>query len=334
MKIVILLLIIISNIYSVVPTDEWKPEDEIDVNQKNKDKKIWANLLAVYDNSRKIARGTLTVMERVSEYAWTAQKYLYAIEKTATRAQVIWENIQEVKEFFVYDKEDKKKPFFKRIKDATGKTIKLVEHVEEGIFQQSDALFYEDIPNYKNVREELNVKREKLFESPQEVLHQLRQLARSFQGYEKKVSKLSQISSADARVYDDLKHNKDAKRFAISQATAIDAIASADQKNMEIDNESIPISLTIKESSENGGNLNTADLTQTALVNERNSYLINLREHDYTHDAIRSASQLLLAKVVTLDRRIAEKTTFINVAEKFSDALIDYNKRQTKTSNP
>ena len=131
-----------------MPTDGWKAEDEVQVDQKNKDKKIWTNLLAVYDNTRKIADGSLTIMSRVSDFAWAAEKNLQTIERIATRAHTIWNNIERLKQFNVFSKSSNKS-FFVRIKDLATGYVKVVEYTEEDIFQQSDSLFYNDIPDYK-----------------------------------------------------------------------------------------------------------------------------------------------------------------------------------------
>jgi hypothetical protein len=318
--IIVILLLSISTTHAVVPTDEWKAEDELQVDQKNKDKKIWKNMLAVYDGARKIAKGSLEIMENVSKYAYTAQKYLNAIERTATRAQIIWSNIKDIKQFVEFTDGDKKKSFFKRVKDLHGRIVDVIEYTEEDIFQQSDALFYQDIPSLKQARKEMYEQQQRLLDSPKEVIDRLRKNARDFDGYEKKYAKLAAVGSTDGSVYSNA--NAAVKRHMISQGDAINAIAIADQRAMDIDNDAAAAVLSLH-SAENDSALNTADLTKNAMIAERNKLVLYLKEHDVMHDAVRTSAQLLLSKIVPVDQRIAEKTSFIGVAERFSDALIE-----------
>ena len=153
---------------------------------------------------------------------------------------------------------------------------------------------------------------------------------RNYSGFEKKQLLLSSAYSTDTSVYSKAQTEPNIKRALISQNTAFNAIATSDLRKMELDNKSIPIQLTIKKASDPDAKINTADLTQTSLMNERNRLAFNISENEITHDAIRTASQLLLAKVAQLDQRIAQKQLYLDIAVKVSDALIAQRDKEKK----
>lgn len=325
--IIIITFVAMTELYAVVPTNEWKPEDEISVNQEKKDKKIWQNLLAVYDNLRKVASGSLEIMQRVSDYAAAADKYLWAINRTATRAQLIWHNIEEIKKVFIFG-EGEKKNFFSVMKDVNGRFVRLVEHTEENIFQQSDELFESDIPLYSEAKRDMDRAREGIITSGVDEAGRLKTLVQEFPGYEQLTVYLKNKSSGDKRIYDNASTNKDSKRHVISQNEAIDGIASADLRNMQLDNEGVPIAMTIKQASESDGSLTTADMINTNVISERNRLALNIRENEFTHDAVRIGNQLLLSRLTDLDKRIEQKLSYMSFMEKFSQELIAYRNRE------
>ena len=79
------------------PTNAVATADYVDPQLPAFDKRIWQNLLKYYKQARDIAKATLDEMDNVRDFCWSSYRYLYAVERAANRAQLIWDNISKFK---------------------------------------------------------------------------------------------------------------------------------------------------------------------------------------------------------------------------------------------
>ena len=105
-------------------------------NSKKAVSKVWSNLLAGYQQARNAAKAMVKQMQLTSSLAHSMEENLLAWQSVAQRTEAllhadIWDE----------------------------NPIKVVENLEENVFQKSDALLYYRIPNAKQASAQLNQSR-------------------------------------------------------------------------------------------------------------------------------------------------------------------------------
>ncbi|MBN2436242.1 MAG: hypothetical protein JXK07_13335 [Spirochaetes bacterium] len=299
----ILLLLLLLMSYSVNagdgPSDKVDPKDFVDPKLPKFDKRIWDNLLKYYVHARQIARSSLDELESVKDFCWSSYRYLYAIERAANRAQLIWDNIKNFK-----------------AENPVDAIIKL----EEDVFQKSDLLFKSDIPQLKIQRKKLAESRDVIRNRAANKLHALNDLFPDGLQFQKKYLQLLEINSPNAWLLSKT-DDPDVNFHASVLSQSARQIASTDVSDEFSDNQSAILESTIKNAANDGTSdpLHQSEMTK---INDRNSFILSLQENAYLTDAVKISSFFLLSKVKKHSDALAQKQSLFFVLEDFSDKLI------------
>jgi len=303
-NLLLILLAAVSIVAADGPTDKVDPQDYADPKLKAFDKRIWQNLLKYYVHARQIARGTLDELESVKDFCWSSYRYLYAIERAANRAQLIWDNIKNFK---------------------AENPVDAIVYLEEDVFQKSDLLLKNDIPQLKIRRERLADSRKAVRNRTADHLAALNDLLPDGLKFQKQYLRLMEINSPYAGMLEDTA-DKDISFHAATLSLAARQIASTDVSNEFSDNQSAILESTIK----NAANEGTSDpLHQTGLskVTERNSLILSLQENAYLNDAVKISSFFLMNKVRHHSDVLAQKQALVLTREEFAGKLEQHNLR-------
>lgn len=280
------------------PTDQVNAQDLADPKLKSFDKRIWQNLLKYYVHARQIARSSLNELETVKDFAWSSYRYLYAIERAANRAQLVWDNIKNFK---------------------AENPLDAVIYLEEDVFQKSDLLFYNDIPQMKLQRKRLAASRDKIRNRAADHLTSLNELLPDGMKFQKKYLRLMEINSTDTKTLSDTT-DKDVvfNTSVLSQASR--QIAATEVTDEFSDNQGAILESTIKNAA-NDGTSDPLHQSEMAKINERNNLILSLQENMYLTDAVKTGSFFLLDKVKRHSDELAQKQSILFVLEDFSDRL-------------
>jgi len=300
----LILLAAVSIVAADGPTDKVDLQDYADPKLKAFDKRIWQNLLKYYVHARQIARSSLDELESVKDFCWSSYRYLYAIERAANRAQLIWENIKNFK---------------------TENPVDAIVYLEEDVFQKSDLLFKNDIPRIKIQRQKLADSREAVRNRTANHLAALNDFLPDGLKFQKEYLRLMEMNSPDVRMLEDTA-DKDVNFHAATLSLAARQIASTDVANEFSDNQSAILESTIRNAANNG----TSDpLHQTELskVTERNSLILSLQENAYLTDAVKVESFFLMNKVRGHSDIFAQKQALVFTVNEFGEKFEQRNLR-------
>ena len=301
MKRIFILLCLLSGISAADgPTDKVKPQDYADPKLKKFDKRIWQNLLKYYVHARQIARSTLDELESVKDFCWSSYRYLYAIERAANRAQLVWDNIRNF---------------------SAENPVDAIIYLEEDVFQKSDLLFKNDIPALKERRKDLADSRDAIRNRGAGHLLALNNLLPDGLKFQKKFIRLLEINSPDASMLSDTT-DKDMNFHAVVLSQSARQIASTDASDEFSENQSAILESTIKNATNNGTSdpLHQSEMTK---ISERNALILSLQENAYLTDGVKIGSYFLLEKVKRHSDELAQKQVLFFVLEDFSDKLIE-----------
>ncbi|MBN1292372.1 MAG: hypothetical protein JXB48_11080 [Candidatus Latescibacteria bacterium] len=297
-----ILLVIVSFSFMIQaadgPTDKVSPQDYADPKLKKFDKRIWQNLLKYYVHARQIARSTLDELESVKDFCWSSYRYLYAIERAANRAQLVWDNVRNFK---------------------AENPVDAIIYLEEDVFQKSDLLFKNDIPAFKERREELAESRDVIRNRAAGHLLALNNILPDGLKFQKKFLRLLEINSPDASMMNDTT-DKDVNFHAAALSQSARQIASTDASDEFSDNQSAILESTIKNAANNGTSdpLHQSEMTK---ISERNALILSLQENTYLTDGVKIGSYFLLEKIKRHSDELAQKQALFFVLEDFSDKL-------------
>jgi hypothetical protein len=297
--IVLLLMLVCYSVYSEDgPTDKVEPQDYIDPKLPKFDKRIWQNLLKFYVHARQIARSSLDELGAVKDFCWSSYRYLYAIERAANRAQLIWDNIKNFK---------------------AENPVDAIIYLEEDVFQKSDLLFKSDIPQLKIQREKLSDSRDAIRNRAANHLYALNDLLPDGLKFQKKYLQLLEINSPNAHLLSKT-DDPDVNFHASVLSQSARQIASTDVSDEFSDNQSAILESTIKNAANDGTSdpLHQSELTK---INDRNSLILALQENAYLTDAVKISSCFLLSRVKKHADGLAQKQSLFFVLEDFSDKL-------------
>jgi hypothetical protein len=281
------------------PDNSSNAKDYVDPKLPKVDKKIWANLLLYYKHARDIATSTLNELQSVQDFCWFSYRYLYAIERAANRAEIIWNNVKNFKA--------------ENIEDA-------VIYTEESVFQNSDALFYYDIPKIKEERAKLDLSRDAIRDRTGNYLAQLNNLLPDGLRFKTKYLRLMEITAPDARTMQNTGDKEvNFNVAALSQASR--QLAAADVNNDFSESQSAILESTIK-NADNDGTSDPLHQTEYAKVGEKNSMILTLQENAQIAEAVKTGAFFLLSKAKAYANQLESKKALLCQLESFSDALV------------
>ena len=281
------------------PDNSSVAKDYVDPKLPKVDKKIWANLLLYYKHVRDIATSTLNELQSVQDFCWSSYRYLYAVERAANRAEMIWNNVKNFKA--------------ENLGDA-------IVYTEEAVFQNADALFYYDIPKIKEERAKLALSRDAIRERTGNYLAQLDNLLPDGLQFKTKYLRLMEINAPDARTMKNT-DDKEVNFHVTTLSQASRQLAAAEVNNDFSDNQSAMLESTIK----NADNDSTSDplhQTEYAKIGEKNSMILTLQENARIADAVKTSAFFLLAKAKAYANQLESKEALLCQLESFSDALV------------
>jgi len=299
-KLLLLILLVVPTVFSAdAPTNSVNAKDYVDPKLPAFDKKIWQNLLKYYAHARQIASSTLKEVECVQDFCWSSYRYLYAIERAANRAKLVWDNISNFK---------------------AENPIDAVIYLEEDVFQKSDMLFYNDIPRIKSSQEKLAKSRDAIRNRAAGHLEALNDLLPDGLKFQRDYLRLMEINSPDAR---DLADTSDCEMnfhmAALSQVAK--QIAATDVSNEFSDNQSAILESTIKNAA-NDGTSDPLHQSEYTKVDEKNAYILSLQENIQLTESIKTGAFFLLMNAKNHANRLAAKQALYCSLEQFSDRLI------------
>lgn len=312
MKTILLLLLATSilmsgAVYGQTPTNKADAKDYIDPKLPKPDKKIWLNLLGYFNNARQLAQGSLKEVSAVADFCWASYGYLYAIERAANRAQLVWDNL---KNFQAKNFEDN------------------VIYLEERVFQNSDALFYHDIPKIKEQRIRLDSAQTNIRNRTGAFLGQINDLMPDGYKFKIKYLRLMEINSVDARALKDTS-DKDIAYHQTVLSIASRQVASTEINNEQSESQSAIMEAGIRNGS-NNGNSDPQHQAEYSKINERNTLMLTLQENVQLGDAVKTGALYLLAKTRIYADNLAYKKALLCNLEDFSDALVLQKKKPKK----
>jgi len=280
------------------PTNAVDTKDYVDPKLPAFDKRTWQNLLKYYKQARDIAKATLNEMDNVRDFCWSSYRYLYAVERAANRAQLIWDNITKFKA---------ENPF-----DA-------VIYLEENIFQKSDLLFYYDMPQIKVQWAKLAASRDAIRNHTADRIAALNDMLPDGAKFETDYLRLMEMNSPDAKTLKDTL-DKDVNFHMSVLSQASQQIASTDMYNQFSENQSAILESTIK----NGTNDSISDPSYQAeysKIGERNSLVLSLQENAQLSDGIKTGAFFLLYNAKRYADVLSAKQAAFFALQAFSDKL-------------
>lgn len=301
MKLILSLLftIVITVFASDGPTNEVDAKDYADPQLKNFDKRVWKNLLKYYAHARQIAKGTLNELKTIQDFCWSSYRYLYAIERAANRAKLIWDNITNFK---------------------AENPIDAIIYLEEDVFQKSDLLLKSDIPSIKYQRDKFRKSRDAVRNRTANHLTALNELLPDGLKFQHDYLRLMEINSPDSRMLDN-DNDKDVNFHTSVLSQASRQIASAEVINEFSDNQSAILESSIKNATNNGASdpLHQSELSK---IGERNSLLLSLQENVQLSDAVKTDAFFLMIHTKRFADQLAVKQALFCVMEDFSEKLL------------
>ena len=285
------------------PTEGYDIKDDMETDQKSRDKKIWQNLLQVYLGFRQIAENSLKICESVVDWAWSAHKYMAAVENLAGHAQVLWKNIKETGSFKWYD------------------VVGIIEHLEEGIFQISDYMLEYDVKNIKESRKRLAQSRVKLFTDPFGAKNDMRAGIKNFKGYQRKHLELTTNCGMRRGIAEEYGYQAAVRRHILSSNTGADAVASGELRSLSLGNQAVIMENCLEKLSGNDGEISMTAMAEGNAVINRNRLFMGITENEYIRDGVRVTAMMLLQKASCVDLFVLNKGALVYSMEKLSDEL-------------
>jgi len=270
-------MLLVHSIYSLEsPVSSLSADEVADPSQDGAEKKVWINILQVYGQFRQTAKALLKDIDAVMDLAWSAQKQLESIEAVANRVESISQYIEDYK-----------------YEGAT----QLVKDMEEGVFQQSDLLLFQDVPNIKTCYDELALSRDKILTLG---------LDQSNTVYSTSKLIFDATASQFKRIFGTTTEPQSIQQ-ALNQKTASATIASHTANQVSLDNQNNQITKQTEEITDAAGNITPDILSSSHLAISRNQVLINYQYHEYEADKIQNLALILLEKSRRLDNIVHNK---------------------------
>jgi hypothetical protein len=261
-----IIILAISGFSLEMPQKDLSVADMADPKQDKAERKIWINILQTYGQWRKTARTLLEDINSVCDLAWATQRQLNAIETVAGRIQSIAENIDKYK--------------FTNL-------IQLVKDIEEGVFQQTDLILFNDIPDISDKYKELIIARNEVLNRGSERIDRILQTSNKiYNATEKQFKKIFKKSEYEGETVANVYNNK----------LTSEIIASQTAKSINLDNQSVALTQQMKKLTDSSGALAPEQLASYHINENRNRLLLDYQWHEYQNEQIRLLSMVLLAK--------------------------------------
>ncbi len=284
------------------PDNSYDIQDEIEVDQKRRDKKIWKSMVQVYLGFRKIAKNSLAILERVVDWAWSAEKYLAAVERLAGTACVVYKNIKETGNFKWYD------------------FVGIIEHLEENVFQYTDYMLTDGIEQLKDSRKELNESRRLLFTDPFKAKEKMREIMKNDQSYNLYYAEVIGCGMHQG-VANKYQYKSEVKRNLITTNAAAEAIAGCDIRNMNAGNKSAIAENTLQKNVKENGEISMVAMAEANVVNNRNKLFSEVSQNEQIKDAIRINAMMLIQKASVIDMVLLNKAGLVWSIERMGEEL-------------
>ena len=258
----------------------------------------------------------------VSDLAWAGERVLWSVQSISQRAVLIYKNVQELGRFRIWDKS--KGNFLAQLKDAAGNVVDVIEFTEEDIFQQSDRLFYYDIPGLTDNLKGLRDKRKELFSSVGDlavtILGDIDGVSTALGNRRGKYITLSSASAGDSVI--EGSSAPEVARHLVARDQANQNLALSDERSYDYENQELRMQLVISDAADDSSGQTPSRQVQTTLVNTRNGLVLRVKQHELQRDKVRVNSHLLLARASHLNQRVVDKLAQVNLMGRMSDSLI------------
>jgi hypothetical protein len=285
-------------------SDADKALANVDPSQKQRDKKIWNNVLKSYLGFRQLAKSGLETMESARDMAFTANKYFQVVMKIGKVGMTVVQNASHIKEFFIWDENDD-------WRDRFWNVLESVEYLEEDIFQNTDWIIYESPKRLQEKRTELRMKRAAFVNKKNASKEAFKEafigpVKRSLIYESVMRRRMGLKSDAEKAMYEETDGNGPQQRQMLSNVVANRVTASKAIKEAEIDNNTMLTDQLIAQQDPTG----EASETQIAEANnilQRNIMVQKFQQHSHMKDECEVAAHLLLARVYPYEVRAASR---------------------------
>jgi len=268
--------------------------------QSKKDFKTWRNLLGYYAGARKQAKAALADLQSVSNLAWSTQKQLAAIERASQRVEFVLNNIESF-----------------RIDNP----VQVVKDLELGVFQQTDALFYSDIPALKEANSKRIADRKVLSGRIGDRISSLNKLSvRAYKGFRRSMGFYTDPIQLKNNDFD--KNDPDKMLFQHTSRSATTGLASSRLDAEKINNNSSQLSGLVAASTSNDVNGNPLAQSELIALNNENQYSASLEKHKYINKTVELTSWMLVRRSKYFEGVLNQNALFLKSLEGFSDELI------------
>ncbi len=302
------ILILLMSIFTALgskyqqPDGSYEFQDDVEVDQKRRDKKIWKNLVQTYLGFRQIAQNSLSILERVVDWAWSAEKYLSAVENLAGTASYVYQNIKETGNFKWYD------------------FVSIIEHLEEEVFQYTDYLLNDGIEELKSSRYRLNQSRKLLFSNPFKAKENMKRAIKNDKSYGLYYAEMLGCGVHQG-VTEKYRYRSDVKRNLLITHTAAEAVAGCDIRNMQAGNKAVIIENTLQKNAKRDGKISMVAQAEANAVNSRNKLYSEVSINEQIRDAIRVQSMMVIQRASMIDRMLLNRAGLVWSMERLSEEL-------------
>lgn len=284
------------------PTNSSTVSDDLEPDQKNRDKKMWQNLLKVYFGFRQTAEATLEICGRVTDWAWSSHKFLSSIRNMSQRAAHVWQQVQKTGTYKLYD------------------IVGLSEHIEENIFQNTDWMIHEGAKQFVSRRKNLVESTKGVFTKPLKSIEELEVLFQKDRSYEFTYMHTVEQSACQSAIDSGIAR-PDVRRHLLAMHTSADGMAGGNATAAQLS-----VSAAIAENSLQAQSSSLEGVTMqyqadAEITNARNRLYTDLGEHELLNDAINVSSLMLLNKAAVLDRRMIARGYQYRSVNMYRDAL-------------
>jgi len=259
-----------------MPQKSLSAAEVADPSQDGAEKKAWVNVLQIYGQFRQTAKALIKDINAVMDLAWSAQKQLESIQAVASRVESISQYVQK------YNYES---------------ATQLVKDMEEGVFQQSDLLLFNDLPNVSTCYKDLSDSRDRILKLGTDQ-------GKAVWATSKKI--YDATTAQFNRIFNTTKPPSSPQQ-ALGEKTSSSTIASHTADQVALDNQSVAITQQTQQITDSAGNLTPEQMAESNLENQRNRVLVNYQYHEYEAGKIQNLSLLLLEKTKRLDDMIYNK---------------------------
>jgi hypothetical protein len=284
------------------PDNSYSLADELEVDQKKRDKKIWKNMVQAYLGFRQMAKNSLSILERVTDWAWSTQKYMAAVENMSSTVKTVYKNIKELGNFKWYD------------------FVGIIEYLEEDIFQYTDYMIYYGNADLNKSRERASEARRLLFRDPfkaKEMMHEEIKANKSYNLYYAEVLGCGMHQG----IAEKNRYQSDVKRNLYITNTAAEAIAGAEVRNMNTGNKSVIVENVLQQNTREDGQISMVAQAEMSIVNNRNKLFHEVSQNEQINDGVKINSLMLIQKASHVDQMVIRKASALASTNRMVESM-------------